>query len=251
MHPNEAVPRYEGTTQYRGVTRWKSFLSGASMVYFGVKETGKLIIYPIRDNVDAEGHQLVNWVIEVVRPRDLLLRDWNRKSRVEEFIHHFEHCSFDWLDIPAVLRANDAVYEYPMVDQDPLPWWSKGRVTLLGDAAHPMVPRGSNGAGQAILDARALTDALVAHDDPVAALAAYEAKRLPFTAAVVHANRTNPPDAILREVWQRTGDRPFARIEDVISDTELASMSERYKRVAGADRATLASIHPIHSKGVP
>src|SRR5690606_19414996 len=115
--------------------------------------TGKLIMYPIKDNIDEHGKQLINWVIEVSRPSDQLLRDWNRKSRTEEFIHHFEHCSFDWLDIPDLLRSADSVYEYPMIDQDPLPHWTEGRITLLGDAAHPMMPRGSNGAAQAILDA--------------------------------------------------------------------------------------------------
>jgi 2-polyprenyl-6-methoxyphenol hydroxylase-like FAD-dependent oxidoreductase len=105
-----------------------------------------------------------------------------------------------------------------------------------------MYPRGSNGAGQAILDARALADALSAHGhDPIAALAVYESERLPMTADVVRANRTNPPDAILREVWQRTGDRPFARIEDVISGDELDAISERYKRVAGVDHASLSA----------
>ena len=248
LHPQEGAPLYSGVNMWRGVTEWSPILTGASMIRAGWLATGKMVIYPIRDT--AGGRQLVNWVAEIETPRDAT-RDWNRGGRLEDFIGAFAQWRFDWLDVPAFLRAAGAVLEFPMVDQDPLPWWSKGRVTLLGDAAHPMVPRGSNGAGQAILDARALADALVAHDDPVAALAAYEAKRLPFTAAVVHANRTNPPDAILREVWQRTGDRPFVRIEDVISDAELASMSERYKRVAGVDRASLASVHPIHSKGTP
>jgi 5-methylphenazine-1-carboxylate 1-monooxygenase len=232
MHPNEAVPRYEGTTQYRGVTRWKPFLSGASMVYLGVKETGKLIIYPIRD-VDADGHQLINWVIEVVRPRDQLLRDWNRKSRVEEFIHRFEHCSFDWLDIPAVLRANNAVYEYPMVDQDPLPFWTTGRITLLGDAAHPMMPRGSNGAAQAIIDATTLASLLASATDPAAALKEYEALRLPATANVVLANRGIAPDGIISVVEERTQGRPFKRIEDVMPREELKRWQDRYREVAG------------------
>ena len=128
-----------------------------------------------------------------------------------------------------------------MIDQDPLPWWTDGRVSLLGDAAHPMLPRGSNGAGQAILDARVLADALASRpDDPLAALAAYEAERLPATTSVVLANRASPPDAIIREVYLRTGDRPFTRIEDVISDTELRSISESYKRVAQYDRDSLS-----------
>ncbi len=132
------------------------------------------------------------------------------------------------------------ILEFPMVDQDPLPRWSFGRVTLLGDAAHPMVPRGSNGAGQAILDARALTDRLCAGEDPVAALRAYEGKRLEATANVVRANRSNPPDAILREVYLRTGDQPFDDIDKVISREELAAISDGYKRVAGYHRESLA-----------
>ena len=126
-----------------------------------------------------------------------------------------------------------------MVDQDPLPRWSFGRVTLLGDAAHPMVPRGSNGAGQAILDARALTSALLEHGDPVAALAAYEKQRLEATTRIVLTNRTNPPDAILREVFQRTDDRPFAPIDDVISHEELVALSEGYKQIAGYSKDAL------------
>ena len=141
--------------------------------------------------------------------------------------------------MPAFIRAADSVLEFPMVDQDPLPRWSFGRVTLLGDAAHPMVPRGSNGAGQAILDARALTAALRANADPVAALAAYEAQRLEATTRIVLTNRTNPPDAILREVFQRTGDQPFGAIEDVISRDELVGLSESYKQIAGYSREAL------------
>ena len=126
-----------------------------------------------------------------------------------------------------------------MVDQDPLPRWSFGRVTLLGDAAHPMVPRGSNGAGQSILDARALTSALLAHAEPVAALAAYETRRLEATTRIVLTNRSNPPDAILREVFERTHDTPFRAIDDVISRDELVALSEGYKRVAGYTKEAL------------
>ncbi len=126
-----------------------------------------------------------------------------------------------------------------MVGLDPLDHWTDRRLTLLGDAAHPMVPRGSNGSGQAILDARALRNALASIADPGAALRAYEAARLPATARVVRTNRTTPPDAILREVWLRTGDRPFTRIEDVISVTELREISERYKDVAGFSHEAL------------
>jgi 2-polyprenyl-6-methoxyphenol hydroxylase-like FAD-dependent oxidoreductase len=232
-HPDEAKPRYEGTTQYRGVTRWKPFLTGASMIYMGTFETGKLIMYPVRNNVDADGNQLFNWVIEVSRPDDRLLRDWNRRSEVSEFISHFEDASFDWLDITAVLRAADAVYEYPMVDQDPLSFWTSGRVTLLGDAAHPMMPRGSNGAAQAILDASTLAGLLAGGGDQRDALGAYEAKRLKATSDVVLANRGIAPDAILRVIEERTAGKPFRHIDDVISQEELQQWQDRYRQVAG------------------
>lgn len=233
MHPKEAVPRYEGTLQYRGTTRWKPYLTGATHFYMGTNETGKLVMYPIRDNIDGQGTQLINWVIEVVRPAEQLHRDWNRRAEVEDFISHFEHASFDWLDIPALMRAADAVYEYPMIDQDPLPFWSKGRITLLGDAAHPMMPRGSNGSAHAILDAVTLARLLAETPDPVQALHAYETQRLPASSEVVLANRHIAPDAILRVVQERTGGKPFARIEDVISAQELEQWQERYKKVAG------------------
>ncbi|MGH8869707.1 MAG: flavin-dependent oxidoreductase [Actinomycetes bacterium] len=239
LHPEEGPPLYSGVTMWRGVTHWEPFLSGATMVRAGWLRTGKMVIYPIRDAVDAEGRQLVNWVAERETP-ERSGRDWNRSGHLDDFLGAFEDWHFDWLDVPAMVRASETVLEYPMVDQDPLPWWSSGRVTLLGDAAHPMVPRGSNGAGQAVLDARALREALVDDADVPRALAAYEAKRLPATAAVVRTNRTAPPDAILREVWRRTGDRPFDRIEDVIGADELQAISERYKQVAGYSQEACA-----------
>jgi 2-polyprenyl-6-methoxyphenol hydroxylase-like FAD-dependent oxidoreductase len=238
LHPAEGEPLYSGVNMWRGVTRWPAILSGASMIRAGWLAQGKMVIYPIRDRIDREGRQLINWVAEIETPRHPD-RDWNRVGRLEDFVGAFEGWRFDWLDVPGFIRAADTILEFPMIDQDPLPWWSKGRVTLLGDAAHPMVPRGSNGAGQAILDARALADCLAAGDDPVGALKAYEERRLEPTANVVRMSRTNPPDAILREVYQRTGDRPFTRIEDVISVAELSALSDGYKRVAGYDRESL------------
>jgi 2-polyprenyl-6-methoxyphenol hydroxylase-like FAD-dependent oxidoreductase len=240
LHPDEGPPRYTGVNMWRGVSVWPPILSGASMIRAGWLATGKMVIYPIRDNVDGQGRQLVNWVAEIETPRHTQ-RDWSRVGSLDDFIGAFADWHFDWLDVPAFIRAAKTVLEFPMVDQEPLPWWSQGRVTLLGDAAHPMVPRGSNGAGQAILDARSLAATLVSHPDAREALQAYERERLPFTAEVVRTSRTNPPDAILREVYERTGDKPFARIEDVISQDELAAMSERYRRVAGFDRRSLQS----------
>ncbi len=238
LHPKEGEPRYSGVNMWRGVTRWPPFLSGASMVRAGWFTPGKMVIYPIRNNIDSQGRQLINWVAEIETPRHKN-RDWNRPGELSDFIGAYEDWHFDWTDVPALIRSAEAILEFPMIDQDPLPWWSQGRVTLLGDAAHPMVPRGSNGAGQAILDARVLAESLSRYKDPVEALRVYEAKRLEPTAKVVRMNRENPPDAILREVYLRTGDRPFKRLDDVISQEQLRAISDGYKRVAGYDLASL------------
>ena len=238
LHPDEGAPVYSGYNMWRGVAVWEPILTGASMIRAGWLATGKLVVYPIRDDVDGTGRQLVNWVAEVETPRHAE-RDWNRVGRVEDFIDRFADWHFDWLDVPALIRASDTILEYPMVDQDPLDWWGSGRVTLLGDAAHPMVPRGSNGGGQAVLDATSLAEALRTRESVPEAFEAYEALRRPATTAVVHANRANPPDAILREVYQRTGDRPFDKIENVITVAELDEIIANYKRTAGYSLATL------------
>jgi 2-polyprenyl-6-methoxyphenol hydroxylase-like FAD-dependent oxidoreductase len=238
FYPQEGAPIYSGYNMWRGVTKHAPILSGATMIRAGWLATGKMVIYPIRDNIDASGRQLVNWVAELETPQHIA-RDWNRRGNIDDFIGAFSDWQFDWLDAPLLIRNAETILEFPMVDQEPLERWSFGRATLLGDAAHPMYPRGSNGAGQAILDARALAEELGAGGDPVKALRAYEARRLPMTSGVVRANRANPPDAILREVYLRTGDRPFEHIDDIIPRDELVALSDSYKRVAGYDKETL------------
>jgi len=238
LYPNEGEPRYSGVNMWRGVTRWKPILGGATMLRAGWLKGGKLVHYPIRNAIDAQGRQLVNWLWEIETP-SYKRWDWNRQAKVEDFIGDVEDWHFDWLDVPAFFRAADVVLEYPMVDKDPLPAWSFGRVTLLGDAAHPMYPRGSNGAGQAILDARALAQHISDTREISEALKAYEAERLGPTSNVVLENRRNPPDAILREIYERTGDRPFERIDAVISPEELRAISDQYKGIAGYDKLSL------------
>ncbi|MEV0067852.1 flavin-dependent oxidoreductase [Amycolatopsis sp. NPDC050768] len=240
LHPDQSGPVYSGYNMWRGVTPWPAILGGASMIRAGWLATGKLVVYPIRNHVDDEGRQLVNWVVEIETPQHAD-RDWNRTGRLEDFLPAFADWHFDWLDVPALLSSSTTILEYPMVDQEPLPSWGTGRITLLGDAAHPMVPRGSNGAGQSILDARALATQLTATSDVVAALSAYEAERLPATAAVVRANRTTPPDAILREVYERTGDRPFDRLENVVDPRELEAILTSYKEIAGYSLTELSA----------
>ena len=238
FHPNEGAPKYSGVNMWRGVTPWKSFLKGANMVRAGWLSIGKMVIYPIRNNIDEQGNQLINWVAEVETPKHLD-RDWNRLGRLEDFIHHFDNWHFDWLDVPALIRSTKSILEFPMIDQDPLPWWNKGRVTLLGDAAHPMYPRGSNGAGQAIIDAAVLAKLLAQSDSIDLALKQYQEQRLEATSNIVLMNRVNPPDAILREVHERSNGQPFNKIEDIISKDELVAISQRYQAVAGYDKNTL------------
>lgn len=239
LHPADGRLVYSGITMWRGITRWPPFLSGATMAYAGWLETGKVIFYPVKDAIDEEGRQEINWLCEFYTPPRDPSGDWSRPGDLDDFLWACRDMRFDWLDVPAFVKAADFILEYPMVDKDPLDRWSFGRMTLAGDAAHPMYPRGSNGAGQAILDARSLAGNLARTDDPVAALKAYEDDRLKATADVVLANRRIPPDAILREVFERTGDKPFETIDDVISADELTALSDRYKRIAGFSRESL------------
>ena len=233
LYPGEGPPRWSGVNMWRGVTPHAPFLSGATMVRAGWLSVGKMVIYPIRNDIDGRGNQLVNWVAEL-ECAEPVRRDWNARGRLDDFLPTFADWHFDWLDVAALIRSTQTVLAYPMVDQDPLPRWSFGPITLLGDAAHPMVPRGSNGAGQAILDARCLADQIAALGVGAPALAAYDQLRNPATARIVLANRSTPPDTILREVHERSGDKPFARIEDVVSREELAKIADNYKQIAGA-----------------
>ena len=232
LYPDEGPPRWSGVNMWRGVVPHAPFLSGATMVRAGWLSVGKMVIYPIRNAIDSEGRQLVNWVAEL-ECAEPVRRDWSARGSLDEFFPAFADWHFDWLDVAALIRSTETVLAYPMVDQDPLPRWSFGRVTLLGDAAHPMVPRGSNGAGQAILDAVCLAEQLAARGVGADALAEYDRLRNAATAKIVLANRSTPPDTILREVHERSGDKPFARIEDVVSREALAQIANAYKQVAG------------------
>ena len=231
FYPGEELC-FAGINTWRGVTRAKPFLTGRSYVRVGSIQNGNLVIYPIGDEADAEGHQLINWTAQVAQP-GYERNDWNKPGRLEDFLPIYAGWTFDWLDVPDLLRRSDVIFEYPMVDRDPVDRWTFGRVTLLGDAAHAMYPRGSNGAAQAILDARALADQLAAGGDPAAALRAYEAARSGPTARVVRTNREHPPDYLIRRVEELVGDVPFDDLDRYITRAELRRLSDDYKRVAG------------------
>jgi 5-methylphenazine-1-carboxylate 1-monooxygenase len=231
-YPDDDVA-FAGINSWRGVTRRKPILTGRSYLRIGSILTGKIVIYPIVDNVDGDGHQLINWMAEIQQDALRKKNDWNRPGRLDDFIHLYESWRFDWLDVPDLIRSAEVVLEYPMVDKDPVARWTFGRVTLAGDAAHPMYPRGSNGAAQSAIDARTLAEALAKHADPREALRAFEAQRREATAQVVRTNRAHPPDFINIKVEELVGDKPFDDLDKFITQDELRALSEQYKRVAG------------------
>jgi 2-polyprenyl-6-methoxyphenol hydroxylase-like FAD-dependent oxidoreductase len=233
LHPGEGKPRWNGTWLWRGVTVGERYLTGRSMIMAGHSEH-KFVCYPIGPAPDGSGKQLINWVAELRQPVTELIEreDWNKQGDLDEFLPRFESWRFDWLDVPGMIRSASAVYVYPMVDRDPLDHWGEGRITLLGDAAHPMYPVGSNGASQAILDARVLTGCLRSKTDVAEALRAYERVRLPATAALTLSNRKQGPEECMTLVEARAPNG-FDRIEDVITQTELEAIAAKYKRLAG------------------
>ena len=231
FYPDEKLV-FGGINMWRGVTVRPPVLGGKSYLRVGSIETGKMVIYPVANDVDGRGAQLVNWVAEI-RREGTPMNDWNKPGRPQDFLEIFNDWRFDWLDVPALITGAESIFEYPMVDKDPVPRWTFGRVTLLGDAAHPMYPRGSNGSAQAIIDARILAQMLASAGDPQAAFAAYENLRMAPTARIVETNRTMPPDFINIKVDELSGGKPFSRIEDLISQEELRRMSDEYKRIAG------------------
>jgi 2-polyprenyl-6-methoxyphenol hydroxylase-like FAD-dependent oxidoreductase len=232
FYPGEK-PAFAGINTWRGVTVHRPILTGKTYMRIGTVDTGKIVIYPIVDDVDGQGKQLINWTAEIRQP-EAGMNDWNQPGRLEDFLHIYQDWKFDWLDVPALIRGASEILEYPMVDKDPVPRWTFGRVTFLGDAAHPMYPRGSNGSAQALIDASTLAAMLAGRGDPQQVLKGYEAQRLPVTAKVVETNRTVPPDFIIMKADELSGGKPFpGTIDQLVSQEELRRISEAYKQVAG------------------
>jgi len=250
MAPAEGPPVWGGYVLWRGTTRAVPFLTGASMVMIG-HDRQRFVSYPISKTDPKTGKATINWIASIRYGEDdpWNKEDYNRRADLADFLPRYEDWVFDWLDVPALIRASDTVYEYPMVDRDPLDRWTQGRVSLIGDAAHAAYPVGSNGAGQAIVDTRKLGARLLEHGLTPAALEAYEAEMRPITSNVIFANRGGAgPDAILDVVEERCGGR-FDDIEDVIPRTELAAHADRYKKIAGFSIAELNALPPIVPKG--
>jgi 2-polyprenyl-6-methoxyphenol hydroxylase-like FAD-dependent oxidoreductase len=238
LYPDEGPPPWSGRILWRATSFARPYMSGASMIMAGHADQ-KFVCYPI-EPVRPDGLQRINWIAELRRDHMPAREDWNRAGNPDDFLPAFADWQFGWLDVPELIRRAERIYEFPMVDRDPVERWTEGRVTLLGDAAHAMYPIGSNGASQAILDARALATALRTQADPVAALKAYEAERLPPTAAIVRANRGNGPEQCMQLAHERAPGG-FADASEVFAPGELAEMALRYKQLTGMKQAERAA----------
>jgi 5-methylphenazine-1-carboxylate 1-monooxygenase len=234
LYPDEGPARWNGAMLWRGATEWPRFLTGRSMIVAGGM-AAKLVVYPIAEGT-REDLRLTNWAVvakigdgSTPPPRE---EDWSRPGRIEELEPHIRRFEIRDVDAQALIAATPEFWEYPMCDRDPLPRWSFGRVTLIGDAAHPMYPVGSNGASQAILDARALADHLVAAEHPMQALWAYERDRLPPTAQIVQMNRTGGPEGVIDAVEERAPDG-FTDIDAVLSYEQRKAIVRGYAATAG------------------
>ncbi len=233
LHPEDGGIRWNGIRMWRGAVDWPEFDGGDAMVIAG-DAVAKLVLYPIAPG-STPGTRLTNWVIYAsvgdpsAPPPER--ESWSRRGNWDDIAALVARIRLPFIDVEAMIRATPDIFEYPMCDRDPLPWWSRGRVTLLGDAAHPMYPVGSNGASQAVLDARCLTDRLA--EMPVAqALAAYQAERLPATAEVVQSNRSGGPERVITLIAERAPDG-FGDISDVASEAELTGIVRGYAQMAG------------------
>jgi 2-polyprenyl-6-methoxyphenol hydroxylase-like FAD-dependent oxidoreductase len=237
LYPNEGPARWNGAMLWRGAIDWPKFLTGRSMIVAGGM-AAKLVVYPIGAG-EHDDSRLTNWAV-VAKIGDGSTpppnkEDWSRPGRMADLAPHIRRFEVSHVDAQKLIEATPEFWEYPMCDRDPLPRWSHGRVTLLGDAAHPMYPVGSNGASQAILDARALADRLAGAEHPLHALWAYEQDRLPPTAQIVSMNRTGGPEGVIDAVEARAPDG-FADIDAVLSYEERKAIVRGYAATAGFAR---------------
>jgi 5-methylphenazine-1-carboxylate 1-monooxygenase len=239
--PGQGPPRWNGITMWRAVTESAPFLTGRTMIQAGTLDQ-MVVVYPISRRHEARGRALINWVAGIKNAADqpMPTQDWQRAAHPDDVLAPFESYAFEFLDVPALIRGAEVIYQYPMVDRDPLPTWCFGRVTLLGDAAHPMYPIGSNGASQAIIDARVLARELALRPSIEEAITAYDAQRRPPTGDVVLANRRGGPEKCLSIVEERAPNG-FRDLDAVISREELEEISRAYKRTAGFDPESLNS----------
>ncbi len=250
MYPDQGPTQWGGAIMWRGTSPGVPIRSGASFVGLGSLDH-RVVLYPISQPDPVTGLATINWIAEITVDPSTTDRpngDWTRRVELDDFIHHFEDWDYEWLNVPEMLRASSEIFEYPMIDRDPVPRWVDGRVGLLGDAAHVMYPVGSNGASQAIVDCRVLGAAMVDHGVGIEALLAYEADLRDDISALVLRNRGAGPFGILGMVDERCGG-VFDDINDVIPQAELDEFMARYKAAAGFAIETLNASPPTIAPG--
>jgi 2-polyprenyl-6-methoxyphenol hydroxylase-like FAD-dependent oxidoreductase len=243
MHPDQAPIHWGGTIMWRGTVRAKPLRTGSSFVGIGTHRH-RLVIYPI-SSVGADGTAMINFIAELTVDDSEGWKKvgWFREVPLSDFAHHFKNFRYDWLDVPALIASADCAYENPMIDRDPVETWVDGSVALLGDAAHAMYPTGSNGASQAIVDARVLGSKLIAHGLTPDALVAYNAQLCGPISEVVLRNRGAGPFGLLNLLDERCGG-VFDDIEAVIPERERTEFMERYKVTAGFAKDQLNAAPP-------
>lgn len=249
MHPAQPPIHWGGAIMWRGVSPGVPIRSGASFVGLGTHRH-RFVFYPISPPDPESGLATINWIAEVTVDASEGRKNsgWFKPVEIADFIHNFDGWTWDWLDVPALLSRADGAYENPMIDRDPVPTWHDGRVILIGDAAHPMYPTGSNGASQAIMDGRALGAALVEHGLGEAALAAYDSKFCGPVSQLVLRNRGAGPFGLLNLVDERCGGT-FDNIDDVIPAAERSAFMAGYKAAAGFAIDTLNAAPPTIAAG--
>jgi 2-polyprenyl-6-methoxyphenol hydroxylase-like FAD-dependent oxidoreductase len=249
MYPDQPEVNWGGAIMWRGTTLAKPMRTGASFIGFGTHRH-RLVFYPISKPDPETGLAVINWIAEITVDNSKGLRsgDWSKRVELDAFAHHFDGWSHDWLDVPAMLRGAKDIYEYPMIDRDPLPTWVDGNAALLGDAAHVMYPTGSNGASQAIVDARVLGAAMLEHGAGAAALRAYDQRLCEPISQVVLRNRGAGPFGLLNLLDERCGG-VFDDIDDVISAEERERFMSSYKAAAGFGMERLNAAPPTIPAG--
>ncbi|RTL70300.1 MAG: flavin-dependent oxidoreductase [Hyphomicrobiales bacterium] len=233
MHPGQPPIHWGGAVMWRGTSWAKPIRTGSSFIGLGTHRH-RMVIYPISHPDPATGLAMINWIAEVTMDNSEGWKEtgWFRQVKIDDFIHHFADWTWDWLDVPALIRNADIAFENPMIDRDPVPTWVHGPVALMGDAAHAMYPTGSNGASQAIVDARVLGAAMLQHGVTPAALAAYDAQLCGPISQLILRNRGAGPFGLLNMVDARCGGT-FDNIDDVIPPQERADFMAGYKAAAG------------------
>ncbi len=236
IYPAEGGPCFAKQLLWRAAVETDAFLDGLTMAIAGHFHQ-RIIAYPVARA--AGGKLLTNWICQMTVTDEAPPReDWNRRVAKDKVLAAFGGFRFAWLDMPTLIEQSPEIYEFPLVDRDPVSAWTFGRVTLIGDAAHPMQPIGSQAGSQAILDARTLTRALMSAGDPVEALAQYDSERRPAMNDITLRNRGFGPEAAMQLVEERAPDG-FARIGDVISREELDRIASSFSAAAGLDVETV------------